>query len=61
MPENTADKSLNSSTINETSGDKVYTVGDVSFIMKPIAAVTDGVIGHSSADSNKPHTVTLSA
>lgn len=61
MPENTADKSLNSSTINGTSGDKVYTVGDVSFIMKSIAAVTDGVIGHSSADSNKPHTVTLSA
>ena len=51
MPQNITDESLNLSTISvvtETSGDKVYTVGGVSFTMKPIAAVMDGIIGDNA-------------
>ena len=41
--------------------DKTYTVNGIDFIMKSIAAVTNGSVGHVDADDNKPHTVSLSA
>ena len=34
--------------------DKTYTVDGVSFVMKGIAAVTNGTVGHSSYSDNKP-------
>ncbi len=40
--------------------DKTYTVDSVKFTMKGIAAV-DASLGHDAYDSNKPHTVSLSA
>ena len=41
--------------------DKTYTVGSVGFTMKGIAAVKDAPLGHDAYNSNKPHTVSLSA
>ena len=41
--------------------DKTYTVGGVQFTMKGIAAVTNGTVGHSDRNDNKPHTVSLTA
>ena len=46
---------------NECSSDTVYSVGSISFIMKAIAAVTGGVLGHSDDEYNQSHTVNLCA
>ena len=43
------------------STDKTYTVGGVSFVMKDIAAVTNGTVGHSDNRINALHTVSLTA
>ena len=44
------------------SADKTYTVGGISFMMKGIAAVTNGKVGHSDYSSNNAeHTVSLTA
>ena len=44
------------------SFDKTYTVDGVSFTMKGIDAVTDGIVGHDESwVTNKPHTVSLTA
>ena len=44
-----------------TPTDKTYTVDGVSFMMKEIAAVENGNIGHVDVDDNKPHKIDLSA
>ena len=45
-----------------SSFDKTYTVDGVSFTMKGIDAVTDGIVGHDEYwVTNKPHTVSLTA
>ena len=46
-------------TFNPTN--KTYTVGDVNFTMKGIAAVTDGTVGHADESNNAPHTVSLTS
>ena len=43
------------------SFDKTYTIGDVSFTMKGIDAVTYERLGHSDESNNQPHTVSISA
>lgn len=43
------------------SADKTYTANGVNFTMKGIAAVTNGTVGHANVNSNKPHTVSLTA
>ena len=43
------------------SADKTYTVGGVSFTMKPIAAVQGAVLGDNSRSNNQEHSVSLSA
>ena len=40
---------------------KTYTVEGISFMMKGIKAVTNGNVGNSDYDNNKPHTVSLTA
>lgn len=49
----------NQNTPVETSKDKVFTVGNVSFTMKHIAAA-NGIIGSEELDDNQPHQVILS-
>ena len=44
-----------------TPTDKTYTVDGVSFMMKEIAAVENGNIGHVDVKDNKPHKINLSA
>ena len=39
----------------------VYTAEGVRFMMKDIAAVTNGTVGHSDEPSNQPHQVNISA
>ena len=51
----------NSSGEEETPADKTYTVGEVRFTMKDIAAVTNGTVGHADKSDNAPHTVSLTA
>ena len=41
--------------------DKTYTVKDIRFVMKPIAAVQGAVLGDNSVEDNQEHTVELSA
>lgn len=53
--------SSNTAADSRCSGDTVYTVGGVCFAMKPIAAVTNGCIGHRHDGDNKPHTVSLTS
>ena len=40
---------------------KTYTVNGISFAMKGIAAVTNGIVGHGDQSDNEPRTVSLSA
>jgi|GEM_PF-3991911 len=44
----------NSSGEEETPADKTYTVDEVSFTMKDIAAVTNGTVGHADKSDNAP-------
>lgn len=53
--------SSNTAADSRYSGDTVYTVDGVCFAMKPIAAVTNGCIGHRHDGDNKPHTVNLTS
>ena len=39
----------------------VYTAGSVRFLMKDIAAVTNGTVGHNDQLDNRPHQVNISA
>lgn len=55
----TACVSTNSAAIR--TGDRIYRVNGVSFIMKPIAAVRGAVLGDIEMETNKEHTVNLSA
>ena len=41
--------------------DKTYTVKDIRFVMKPIAAVQGAVLGDNSMEDNQEHSVNLSA
>ena len=41
--------------------DKTYTVKDIRFVMKPIAAVQGAVLGDNSMEDNQEHSVSLSA
>ena len=41
--------------------DKTYTVKDIRFVMKPIAAVQGAVLGDNSIEDNQEHSVSLSA
>ena len=53
--------SSNTAADSRYSGDTVYTVDGVCFAMKPIAAVTNGCIGHRHDGDNTPHTVNLTS
>ena len=41
--------------------DKTYTVKDIRFVMKPIAAVQGAVLGDNNMEDNQEHSVSLSA
>ena len=46
--------------VSFTNG-RMYSVDGIGFLMKGIAAVTDGTVGHADESKNAPHTVSLSA
>ncbi len=48
-------------TVTVEPKDKTYTVGSVSFTMKGIDAVTNGLLGHADYSNNPVHTASISA